>query len=219
MKGLKKVAGGPFATSIVGGRSLENSLNTLNTQEKEKIQSLVSMVDKLANLASEKGVGLIIDAEETWYQRAIELLTLQLQSKYNKDQPVVWNSLQMYLKRTAEDLERVVALANGRFQLAVKIVRGAYMASEERVHIHDTMEDTNKAYNSAIKRLLDIPTASVLVATHNYESVVQGLEIFESKNSESVRPGNLSFGQLYGMNDDITYAIATSGVKVFKFLP
>ena len=41
---------------------------------------------------------MLIDAEHTYLQPAIDALTIALQQKYNRDGPVIMNTYQCYLK-------------------------------------------------------------------------------------------------------------------------
>ena len=49
--------------------------------------------------AATRNVRMLIDAEQTYYQPAIRSLVVHhLMKTYNKDQPVIYNTLQSYLK-------------------------------------------------------------------------------------------------------------------------
>lgn len=104
--------------------------------------------------AKERGVRIIIDAEHSWYQPAIDAFALSLQREFNKlqsrssswfrsssssdtstVQPLVYQTYQAYLRRTPEYLRQSleVARADG-YSLGVKLVRGAYHPHELGSH-------------------------------------------------------------------------------------
>ena len=84
--------------------------------------------------AKERNCRIIIDAEQSVVQKAIDKLTIDLMRRYNPldGQALVYNSLQAYLKAAREKLKDQLALANKEgWQLAVKLVRGAYISNGE----------------------------------------------------------------------------------------
>ncbi|MEY3874717.1 MAG: hypothetical protein RL363_1438, partial [Bacteroidota bacterium] len=50
----------------------------------------------ICEVASEKGIGVLIDAEETWIQDPIDRLAVELMTVYNKNKAVVYNKYQLY---------------------------------------------------------------------------------------------------------------------------
>ena len=94
---------------------------------------MLARVDALAALAADLGVRIMIDAEHSYFQPAIDHVTLQLQRRYNtnKDRALVYNTYQCYLKDTPRKLAKHIALAEREgWHFACKLVRGAYLHLE-----------------------------------------------------------------------------------------
>jgi proline dehydrogenase len=106
---------------------------------------------KICVLAKERQVRLIIDAEYSWYQPAIDALTLSLMQQFNKlsddnsfsfgasnscsVQPLVYGTYQAYLRRTPTHLSLALQHAKEyKYTLGVKLVRGAYHPHELAAH-------------------------------------------------------------------------------------
>lgn len=125
-------------------------------------------LDEVAQVAFDNEVRLLIDAEQTWFQPAIDNFTLELMKKYNDktktDVPIIFNTYQCYLKNTPGRISKDIKFGhrNG-FHFAAKLVRGAYMTAERaraedsgvKSPIHDTIQDTHDCYNSTVEYLFD----------------------------------------------------------------
>ncbi len=67
------------------------------------MDTVVKRTERLVEYAQEKGVRLLIDAEQTYFQLAIRHIVVNvLMPKYNMDTPTVYNTIQCYLKVRTE---------------------------------------------------------------------------------------------------------------------
>ncbi|RAL61206.1 hypothetical protein DID88_010285 [Monilinia fructigena] len=124
-----------------------------------------------------------------------------------------------YLKATPSNILNHLRLAQAEdWTLGIKLVRGAYIATEKRELIHDTIQDTHKAYNSIAADLLGnsypginingdakgYPRAELFLATHNEESIKRAYAIQSQRIREGKPTIELASGQLQGMADEIS---------------
>ncbi|KAI9906042.1 hypothetical protein PsorP6_013881 [Peronosclerospora sorghi] len=201
----------------------------LSDDEKTQLYNMIARLESLANEAAERGVKLMVDAEQTYMQPAIDHLTLNLQRKYNREgADVIYNTFQCYLKMSSDridiDLERA---RREKFRFAAKLVRGAYMVQERKRArdkgytdpIHDTIEDTHENYDAQVSKLLQHNhLASFMVASHNEQSVVKTVQQMQDIGI-SRATGGVYFGQLLGMCDHVSYTLGANAYKVFKYVP
>jgi len=91
----------------------------------------------------------------------------------------------------------------------VKLVRGAYLYQEPSDKVHGSKEAVDDMYNQALTDLILNRRNSVMLASHNYASVLKAISLLqESRPPAWFQSRIICFGQLYGMGDDITYALA-----------
>ena len=87
---------------------IPDSIN-FTAEEINLIHALQSRVNAIAQEASNLNVSLLIDAEQSWFQPAIDVITLGLQQKYNHvdvtNQLIVFSTYQCYLKDSLERLK------------------------------------------------------------------------------------------------------------------
>ncbi|KNC77098.1 hypothetical protein SARC_10433 [Sphaeroforma arctica JP610] len=208
--------------------SLSGCLKTMCAEEVIQYENMIGRVEKLATTAQKMGVSLLIDAEQTYMQPTIDRVVLDLQRRYNKDTPVVYNTFQCYLTDSASRAKRDLEYAKKEgWIFAAKFVRGAYIVQERaraeqmgyEDPIHDTIYDTHKNYNDCVRMALkDISHCSIMVATHNEESVWRTVQQMKAMGIPQKGSG-VYFGQLLGMCDHITYNLGREGFEAFKYVP
>lgn len=175
---------------------------------------LKKAIESICVLAQSRGVRLLFDAEQAAVQGGIDKWTVEFMERYNRTQPVVYGTYQAYLKSTPETLSQHLQEAKKKgFVLGVKLVRGAYLGSDPRQLIHGTKEDTDKAYDGIAEALLkrdwqvgplkgegQFPDVSMVVATHNRDSVVRAKRILQHES----KTNDVAFAQLQGMADEVS---------------
>jgi proline dehydrogenase len=177
--------------------------------------SLLSQsIDEICQLAQERGVRLLIDGEQDVLQGGIDAWTVWLASKYNKTpgRASIFGTYQAYKRSTSRILSQHLAEAQkSGFTLGVKLVRGAYLRSEVPKCLFTTKADTDACYdhiaesiltrqwNSTIQGVGHFPHVSLMLATHNTDSIRRAYAICNAGKANS----EVVFAQLQGMADEI----------------
>jgi proline dehydrogenase len=182
----------------------------------------------ICDVAQEKGVGILLDAEETWIQDPIDRLAIELMTVYNKEKVLVYNTYQLYRNDRLQFLQLSHRISKEKgFLLGAKLVRGAYMEKErERAQkmgypspIHVDKAATDKDFDAAaLYCLQNIETISLLLASHNENSNLTIVGEMD-KAGLPAQFDRIHFSQLYGMGDHITFNMAVAGYNVSKYLP
>lgn len=213
----------PFAIleKLHAGEELSDAELNIFYTSKERIYGI-------AQLAFDNNVSLFVDAEESWIQRPLDDLCLELMEKFNTKKPIIYNTVQLYHKDRLEFFKHTVEHAKQKgFIYAAKLVRGAYMEKEAKRAkeknyenpIQHTKEDTDKDYNEALRFAIDnIKHTSICVATHNEESTVLATQLMKEKHLHK-HHAHIHFSQLYGMSDNISFNLAIEGYNTHKYLP
>ncbi|KAA0725446.1 Hydroxyproline dehydrogenase [Triplophysa tibetana] len=153
------------------------------------------LVKAMEGEASANKVRVLVDAEYTYINPALSLVTMAMMKKFNQQSAWIWNTYQCYLKESRNLLyDAIQTSVDQVFCLGIKLVRGAYMDKERNLAekekrtdpIHESWENTNE-------RMVDL-----------------GID----KHSSSV-----CFGQLLGMCDHVSLTLAQHGFSVYKSVP
>lgn len=205
-----------------------DSKEELNKLEKFEWQKALSRLENIAKTAFDLQKPLMIDAEESWIQNAIDNLALELMRKYNKEKAIIFNTYQLYRHDKLSSLITDLTLAQAEgFKLGAKLVRGAYMEKERKrafelgynSPIQKDKDSTDRDYNIAISFCLDnLKDVSFVAGTHNQHSCEILTEKMEFKLIEN-NHSNIYFSQLLGMSDNLSFNLSNAGYNVAKYVP
>ena len=200
----------------------------LNRDDEAAWERVQRRVRTLCEATAAAGGRILIDAEESWIQDAIDALAEDMMSDYNRNQVVVYTTAQMYrhdrlayLKGMAERAEE------GGYACGVKLVRGAYMEKErERAEkrgypspIQPDKSSTDRDFDAAVAWVLErLEQVHLVAGSHNEES---NLRLCALMAERGLAPGDerVAFAQLLGMSDPITFNLAAHGYNVAKYVP
>lgn len=201
--------------------------DALIEEEKEEWNRVHDRIDTICKEAAQDNVMVLIDAEETWIQEAVNQLANAAMERYNKNKAFVYNTFQLYTTGALPYLKKSFEEAKTKgYILGAKLVRGAYMEKERKratdkgytSPIHVSKQNTDNDYNEAVLFCLErLDSLSVFIGTHNETSCLKAVEYMEAHNISN--NDTVWFSQLFGMSDNISFNLAHHGYKVAKYLP
>ncbi len=222
---------GVFKPSGIGRFGLYEKISAkqpLTAAEEAEWQRVENRYRQLCDRAVSLGIRLLIDAEESWIQPAIDELIEKLMEQYNRNEVVVYNTLQMYRHDRLDYLKALHQRATKKgFKVGVKLVRGAYLEKEnQRAKQHNypsplckSKSDTDKNFDAALAFVFDhLEDIALFFGSHNEASAYAILDLIAAKGLDQKHP-HIWFGQLYGMSDHISFNLAKAGYHVAKYLP
>ncbi|KAL6465219.1 hypothetical protein MHYP_G00253520 [Metynnis hypsauchen] len=210
---------------------LEPLLSKFTEEEEQQMKRMLQRLEVLAKCAVENRVRLMVDAEQTYFQPAINWLTLEMQRIFNTDHPIIFNTYQCYLKEAFDNVCMDVELSRREgWCFGAKLVRGAYLDQErsraEEIGYEDPINQDYETTNCMYHRCLDYVLeeiernrkANVMVASHNTDTVKHTLRRMEEMGLTPTDK-KVYFGQLLGMCDQISFPLGQAGFPVYKYVP
>lgn len=204
------------------------AIDALPAEEKEEWHRVRHRMMRICEMAAAKKVGVLVDAEETWIQDPVDALTILMMDTFNKERPVIYNTIQHYRHDRLQFLkDSYDAAVERKFILGAKLVRGAYMEKERRraeekeypSPIQPDKESTDRDFNAGVEFAINhLDWIGLIVASHNEDSNLLATELLQKKGLPLDHP-HVHFSQLYGMSDNITFNLAHAGCSVSKYLP
>ena len=190
-----------------------SSLNIKNDYELSKIY-----LNDICENAIDNKSKILIDAEDYLIQDYINTISNQLMYKYNIGNTHIFKTYQCYRKDSFSILKGDLYERNVlNYNIGIKLVRGAYYKQDKKFNIlYDNIEETHDNYNKCLEYLFINLNKDdrMIVATHNENSC----KIVEDNKNLLKNPDILSFAQLMGMGDNLSYNLSKNN-KVFKYIP
>jgi proline dehydrogenase len=199
----------------------------MTEDEKNEYFNASKRLDAICHTGRDKGIRVLIDAEESWIQDSIDRMANIMMARYNKERAVVYNTFQMYRHDRLAFLKESFDLAKSKeYYLGAKLVRGAYMEKERKraeemnyaTPINPDKVATDKMYNDGLVFCVsNFEQIASMNATHNAQSsmLLAGL-----MDEMGIARGHTHFYfcQLLGMSDNITFNLAAAGFNVAKYI-
>jgi proline dehydrogenase len=215
-------------TGLMDISSLEKISSGKLDEKSDEYKSFFKRVDYLCDVGNKNNVKVLIDAEESWIQNAIDTLGIEMMRKYNKKRANVFLTHQCYRTGTLDKVKNNLELAKKEnFYLGVKLVRGAYMEKERKraivnnytSPIHNSKDNTDEEFNKSLMFCVkNINKVSLWVGSHNENSCLKLMEMMKDNNI-SKDDQRIWFSQLYGMSDNISYTLSSLKYNVVKLIP
>lgn len=234
---IRKAAGDrdvPFSVFKVTGLArfalLEklDAKEALDAEEIAEFERVKARVNRICKAASDAGVRIFIDAEESWIQDTIDQLALEMMRKYNREKVLVYNTVQMYRHDRLAYLKDLHETAREeRLYIGLKIVRGAYMEKERKraqeqgypSPIQPDKASSDAHYNEALAYCIEhIGQMAICAGTHNEASCTLLIRLMQEKGLAK-NDHRVYFSQLLGMSDNLSYNLANAGYLVAKYVP
>ncbi len=185
-------------------------------------------VSKVCATAADKGVPIMIDAEESWLQGAIDHLAESMMRQHNRETCRIYTTAQLYRHDRLEYIHSLTESARSEGWIAgVKLVRGAYMEKERQKAtdenrpspIQPDKASTDRDFDAAVNFALDhLDHLNIVCGSHNEEST---LKLGRAMQDRGIDPSDtrIAFAQLLGMSDNLSFNLGAGGFNVAKYVP
>lgn len=130
----------------------------------EYIKHVDTRLKSVFEHAKQKGCPIMVDAEQTYLQSFIDYLVSYYFKIYNKNECIVFNTLQCYLKKHEKSMAKWYRFSEEHdLRMGMKLVRGAYMTEEGRLAksiglpstVCENIDQTHINYNNSIKHIFE----------------------------------------------------------------
>jgi len=189
------------------------------------------VIREVCDLAAEKHVALLPGAELEMTNVGIDKWTLALQRDYNKNgRATLYTTYQCYLRSTPARIAYDLAVAQSEgFMAGIKLVRGAYLASEAKDRVTASKEETDAVYDAITQAVLTrsynqilkpaypssvtFPPVALMIASHNATSVAKARALRSRQATKHENGVPLVYAQLQGMADELSCSLVSASIR------
>lgn len=157
---------------------------------------------RLGRRALEQGTSVTVDMEDSRYTEGTVSLFEEGQSECGN----LGIAVQSYLRRTPEDLDRVIPLGGH-----VRLCKGAYVESGDMAFT--AKSDVDAAYAAELAVLMRSTTTRPAVATHDSRLLDLAREL------AAERDGDFEFQMLFGVRPDLQRELVEKGFDLRIYVP
>jgi proline dehydrogenase len=201
---------------------------TLSESEAKEFERVKERVRKICQTACDLNVRIFIDAEESWIQKTIDQLAMDMMRLFNREKVIVYNTFQFYRHDSLEIMKNFDATLKAEgVMMGVKLVRGAYMEKERKraeelnypSPIQPDKASSDKDYDLGLLYCIEnIHRIAICAGTHNEKSSKYLVDLMNKYNIVA-NDERIYFSQLLGMSDNLSYNLADAGYNVAKYVP
>ncbi len=201
---------------------------TLTESEVKEFERVKERVRKICQTAYDLNVRIFIDAEESWIQKTIDQLAMDMMRLFNREKVIVYNTFQFYRHDSLEIMKNFDATLKAEgVMMGVKLVRGAYMEKERQraeelnypSPIQPDKASSDRDYDLGLLYCIEnINRVAICAGTHNEKSSKYLVDLM-SKHGIAANDERIYFSQLLGMSDNLSYNLADAGFNVAKYVP
>jgi proline dehydrogenase len=188
----------------IADEDLDSNISVKPTQLGLAIDEDLAMesIDLLARRAKKVGTSVTIDMEDSRYTEA----TVRLYENAQAEHGNLGIAIQTYLRRTPQDLARLIPLGGH-----IRLCKGAYVESEEVALTSNPQ--INAAFVDQMQTLMASEETKPAIATHDLSLLDLARELAAERN----RP--FEFQMLYGVRKELQKQLVTEGYPVRIYLP
>jgi len=191
-----------------------NAKETLNEAEQAEYQRMLDRTDRICRACYDAGVKVLIDAEHSWIQDAIDDIAREMMEKYNVEKPIVYNTYQLYRSDKLASLK-----ADFEYAAYMEIERARAAQKGYADPIQPNKGASDRDYNEAIAFILDhLDNFGLMAGTHNEDSSMLLANEIDRRGIDRSSE-RIYFAQLLGMSDNLSFNLAAHGYNVAKYMP